>query len=53
MSRAVPRPAPVSIDDYLDGETVRHETFTEGSFRMDCLDAEVTLDEVYMDAEAL
>lgn len=40
MSSAVPRPATDSIDDYPDGETVRHETFSEGSFRLDCLDAE-------------
>lgn len=41
------------VEVYRFGETVRHETFTEGSFRLDCLDAEITVDEIYIDAEAL
>ena len=41
------------VEVYRFGETVRHETFTEGSFRLDCLDAEITIDEIYIDAEAL
>ena len=41
------------VEVYRFGDTVRHETFTEGRFRLDCLDAEIALDEVYVDAEAL
>ena len=41
------------VEIYRFGETVRHETYTEGSFRLDCLDAEITVDEVYMDVDAL
>lgn len=41
------------VEVYRFGESVRHETFVEGSFRLECLDAEITLDEVYIDAEAL
>lgn len=41
------------VEVYRFGPTVRHETYTEGSFRLDCLEAEITLDEVYIDAEAL
>ena len=41
------------IEIYRFGETVRHETWTEGRFRLDCLDAEITVDEVYIDAEAM
>ena len=41
------------VEVYRFGETVRHETFTEGGFWLDCLGAEITLDDVYVDAEAL
>ena len=41
------------VEVYRFGEKVRHETYTEGSFRLDCLDAVVALDEVYIDAEAV
>ena len=41
------------VEIYRFGESVRHETFTGGAFRLDCLEAEITLDEVYVDAEAL
>ena len=41
------------VELYRFGETVRHETWTEGSFRLDCLDAVIALDEVYIDAEAV
>ena len=41
------------VEIYRFGEPVRHETHTEGSFRLDCLDAEITVDEVYMDVDAL
>ena len=41
------------IEIYRFGHPVRHEIHTEGSFRLDCLDAELTVDEVYMDVEAL
>ncbi|ENO89887.1 Uma2 family endonuclease [Thauera linaloolentis] len=42
-----------SVEVYRFGDPVRYETFTEGSIRLDCLNAEITLDEIYMDAEAL
>ena len=41
-----------SVEIYRFGDPVRYETCTEGAFRLDCLDAEITLDEVYADAEA-
>ena len=41
------------IEIYRFGNPVRHEIHTEGSFRLDCLDAELTVDEIYMDVEAL
>lgn len=41
------------VEVYRFGPTVRHETYTKGSFRLDCVEAEITLDEVYIDAEAL
>ena len=41
------------VEVYRFGETVRHETIVEGSFRLDCLDAVIALDEVYIDAEAV
>jgi len=41
------------IEIYRFGHPVRHEIHTEGGFRLDCLDAELTVDEVYMDVEAL
>lgn len=41
------------VEVYRFGDTVRHETHTEGRFRLDCLDAEITVDEVYIDAEAM
>ena len=41
------------VEIYRFGDTVRHETHTEGGFRLDCLDAELTVDEIYMDVEAL
>ena len=40
------------VEVYRFGGTVRHETFSEGRFRLDCLDADIALDEVYLDAEA-
>ena len=40
-----------SVEIYRFGDPVRYETCTEGAFRLDCLDAEITLDEVYFDAE--
>lgn len=40
-----------SVEIFRFGDSVRHETLTEGSFRLDCLDAEVTIDDVYVDAE--
>lgn len=39
------------VELYRFGTTVQHEIYTEGRFRLDCLDAEITLDEVYFDAE--
>lgn len=39
------------VEVYRFGATMRHETFTEGVFRLDCLETEVSLDEVYFDAE--
>ncbi|MFB1028994.1 MAG: Uma2 family endonuclease, partial [Thauera sp.] len=41
-----------SVEISRVGDPVRYETGTEGAFRLDCLDAEITLDEVYADAEA-
>lgn len=41
------------VEVYRFGETVRHETFTEGGFWLDCLGAEITLDDVYVDAGGL
>lgn len=41
-----------SVEIFRFGDSVRHETHTEGSFRLDCLDVEVALDDVYVDAEA-
>ena len=41
------------IEIYRFGNPVRHEIHTEGSFRLDCLDAELTVDEIYLDVEAL
>ena len=41
------------VDVYRFGDPVRHETHVEGAFRLDCLDAEITLDDIYVDAEAL
>lgn len=41
-----------SVEIYRFGDPVRYETCTEGAFRLDCLDVEITLDEVYADAEA-
>ena len=41
------------VEVYRFGETVRHETFPEGSFRLDCLDAEIAVAEIYIDAETL
>lgn len=39
------------VEIYRFGETVRHEIHTEGRFRLDCLDAEIAIDEVYVDVE--
>lgn len=41
------------VEIYRFGDAVRHETHVEGAFRLDCLDAEITLDDIYIDAEAL
>lgn len=41
-----------SVEIYRFGDPVRYETCAEGAFRLDCLDTEITLDEVYADAEA-
>lgn len=41
------------VEIYRFGDPVRCETCTVGAFRLDCLDAEITLDEVYADAEAI
>lgn len=41
------------VEIYRFGQGVRHETCTQGSFRLDCLEAEVALDEVYRDVDAL
>ena len=38
---------------YRFGAPVRHETYTEGRFRLDCLEAEIAVEDVYLDAEAL
>ena len=34
-----------SVEIYRFGDPVRYETCTEGAFRLDCLDVEITLDE--------
>ncbi len=41
-----------SVDIYRFGASVRHEIHSEGSFRLACLDVEVAIDDVYLDAEA-
>lgn len=41
------------VEVYRFGDKVQHETHFEGSFRLDCLDAEIALDDIYIDAEAL
>lgn len=41
------------VEIYRLGQGVRHETCTQGSFRLDCLEAEIALDEVYRDVDAL
>jgi len=41
------------VEVYRFGDPVRHETHAEGAFRLDCLDAEITLDDIYVDAETL
>ena len=41
------------VEIYRFGDPGQYEVHTQGSIRLDCLDAEITLDEIYMDAEAL
>lgn len=41
------------VELYRFGAPVRHETYTEGRFRLDCLEAEIAVEDVYLDAEAL
>ena len=41
------------VEIYRFGDPAQSEVHTQGSIRLDCLDAEITLDEVYMDAGAL
>lgn len=40
------------VEIYRFGDPVRHETRTGGSFRLDCLDAEIAVGDIYLDVEA-
>lgn len=39
------------VEVFRFGDGVVHETFSDGSFRLNCLGVEVSLDDVYADAE--
>jgi Uma2 family endonuclease len=41
------------VEIYRFGDPAQYEVHTQGSVRLDCLDVEITLDDIYMDAEAL
>ncbi len=45
-----PEQRKVEVYRYAAGHST-HEVITEGSVRLDCVDAEIPLDEIYMDAE--
>lgn len=38
-----------SIEIYRFGDAVRHDVHTAGGFRLDCLEAEISVDEVFVD----
>lgn len=41
------------VEIYRFGQDVQHENHAEGSLRLDCLGADILIEEVYRDVEAL